>query len=77
MFTLDNNEYELEPSDYVLRVKAFGKEQCINALMGANLPESFNYFILGDVFMRRYYTFFNKDKDLLGLYDTRNFDIIM
>jgi hypothetical protein len=45
--------------------------------MGANLPESFNYFILGDVFMRRYYTFFNKDKDLLGLYDTRNFDIIM
>lgn len=77
LFTLDNNEYELEPADYVLRVKTFGREQCFNALMGVNMPESFNYFILGDVFMRRYYTYFNKDKDLLGLYDTQKFDQIM
>ena len=54
-----------------------GREQCFNALMGVNMPETFNYFILGDVFIRRYYTYFNKDKDLLGLYDTLNFDQIM
>ncbi len=44
--------------------------------MGAELPEDFNYFILGDLFMRRYYTFFNKDKDIVGFYDTKKFDFI-
>lgn len=58
-FTFDDLEYELSPQDYVLRVQAFGATECLNGLMAAKLPEGFNYFILGDVFMRRYYTFFD------------------
>ena len=76
IFNFDSNEYELEPQDYVLRVKALGKESCVMALMGADLPESFNYFSLGDVFMRRYYTFFNKEKDQLGFFDTKKLPVI-
>jgi hypothetical protein len=75
-FTLDNFEYELEPNDYVLQVKLFGITECILALMPADLPKDFNYFILGDVFMRRYYTYFDKSNDRLGFYDVKNFKAI-
>jgi len=40
-------------------------------LMSAELPPGFNYVILGDVFMRRYYTHFDKGNDLVGFYDTQ------
>lgn len=68
-FTIDDVEYELSPSDYVLKINAFGISECVLGLMPVDLPESFNYFILGDLFMRRYYTYFDQNNDRLGFYD--------
>jgi len=70
-FMFEDHEYELVPDDYVLKVKAFGMTECVLALMAMDLKEDFNYFILGDVFMRRYYTFFDKSNDRLGFYDVQ------
>ncbi len=75
-FTFDDHEYDLEPSDYVLKVSAFGITQCVLGLMPANLPVGFDYFILGDLFMRRYYSFFNKEHNRLGFYDARELNTI-
>jgi cathepsin D len=75
-FVFDGIEYELEPNDYVLQVKAFGITECLLSLMPADMPEGFNYLILGDVFMRRYYTFFDKNTDRLGFYDVHKLNSI-
>ena len=69
----DDTDYELLSSDYVLEISAFGVKQCVCALMSANMPEGFNYLILGDAFMRRYYTYFDKNNDQVGFYDTQKF----
>ncbi len=73
-FTFDDTEYVLEPQDYVIKVQAFGMSQCVNGVMPAQLPEGFNYIILGDVFMRRYYTHFDKGNNRVGFYDTNKFE---
>lgn len=76
LFTFDSVEYELEPADYVLKVSAFGLTECVMAFMPAELPAGFNYFILGDVFMRRYYTYFDKNNNRLGFYDARKLNVV-
>ncbi|TNV77333.1 hypothetical protein FGO68_gene11305 [Halteria grandinella] len=69
--TLDETRYDIDPSDYVLRVKVLEIEQCVMGIMPAEMPEDFKYIIFGDIFMRRYYTHFDKNEDRLGFYDAR------
>lgn len=68
---IDGIEYPLDPIDYVLRIMKDGQEQCVVAIMPAIMPESFKYVILGDVFMRRYYSYFDVNQDKVGFIDTR------
>lgn len=75
IFTIDDIEYVLEPQDYVIKVTLLGTSQCVIGIMPAQLPPGFNYVILGDVFMRRYYTHFDKSNDRVGFYDTKKFDV--
>ena len=58
-FTIDSQEYPLAPSDYVLQVEQLGQKQCLLGIQSMDFPEGFNYFIIGDVFMRRYPSYFN------------------
>ena len=37
--------------------------------MGSDFPAGFNYFILGDLFMRRYYSYFDKNNNRVGFID--------
>jgi len=58
-FTIDSTVYTLEPKDYVLEVDADGQRQCIMGISSMVFPEGFNYIIFGDVFMRKYPSYFN------------------
>lgn len=65
-FVIDSTEYVLSSREYVLEVDDSGDRACMLAIMGQDFPEGFNYFILGDSFMRKYYTYFDKNNDRVG-----------
>lgn len=67
-FTFDAQEYVLTPADYVLKETVMSNTQCIMGIMGADLPDDFNYVIVGDVFMRPYPTKFNRDDNTVTFY---------
>merc|ERR1712100_868175 len=54
-FTIDETAYTLKATDYVLNIQG----QCLLGIQSMAFPEGFNYFILGDVFMRKYPSYFN------------------
>lgn len=56
-FTIDAHDYVLDPKDYVLNAGG----ACLLGIQSMDFPAGFNYFILGDVFMRRYPSFFSLD----------------
>lgn len=56
-FTIDETAYTLTAHDYVLQVQ----NECLLGVQSMAFPEGFNYFILGDVFMRKYPSYFNLD----------------
>jgi len=65
-FTIDNVDYVLTADDYVVKITDMGITECMMGVMGSAFPPSFNYFILGDVFMRKYYSFFDKENNRVG-----------
>jgi hypothetical protein len=66
MFTLDDVTYTLSAEDYILKITDAGITECAMGIMGTDFPVYFNYFILGDVFMRKYWTFFDKEANRVG-----------
>jgi cathepsin D len=57
---IDKKQYTVPPSMYILKVTQFGQTQCIVGIMGLNFPPSFGEtVILGDVFIKYYYTHFD------------------
>ncbi len=66
-FIFDGVTYSLSPRDYVLEITLLGTTQCMAGVMGAELPPNFPYLIIGDVFMRKYYTHFDYDNQRVGI----------
>lgn len=66
--TFDSIDYVLTPSDYVLKETVLTSTECIMGIMGADLPADFKYVIVGDVFMRKYPTKFNKNDSTVTFY---------
>jgi hypothetical protein len=58
-FTIDGHAYVLTPNDYVLKVTQSGVTECLLGVQSMDFPAGFNYFIMGDVFMRKYPAYFN------------------
>jgi hypothetical protein len=60
-FSFDSNtEFELQGDDYLLKDLKSGL--CIPLI----LPSEFDLWILGDVFLRQYYTVFDMDSKRIG-----------
>ena len=66
--TFDSIDYVLTADDYVLKETILSQTQCIMGIMGADLPADFKYVIVGDVFMRKFPTKFNKDDSTVTFY---------
>jgi len=61
-FTIDGVEYSLAGSDLVIQAS----NVCLFAMMGMDIPAPGPQWILGDVFMRRWYTVFDMGEERIG-----------
>jgi hypothetical protein len=58
-FTIDGTAYTLTPDEYALKVSLAGQTECLLGIQSMVFPAGFDYFIFGDVFMRKYPSYFN------------------
>lgn len=63
-FTLDGTNFTISAFDYILEVQG----SCISAIFGLDMPERIGPLaILGDAFLRRYYSIYDLGDNKVGL----------
>lgn len=62
-FTLAGKDFDLEPEFYVLKIEEQGQTFC---QLGMQAMDQLGLWILGDPFLRKYYTVFDRANDRVG-----------
>lgn len=76
-FVFDGDAYSVTPKEYLLTITEEGVEpvyhhskkvlQCVGAFSSLDFENMDHYYILGDIFLTRYYSVFDKGKRRIGL----------
>ena len=65
--TINSVTYTMGPSDYVLQITSGSQTECINGFMSTTFPAQLaNTLILGDLWIRKYYTLFDFGNKQVG-----------
>jgi cathepsin D len=64
--TISGVDFTLSGSDMILKVSSDGVDVCISTVIGLDLPGHPDYMILGDVFLRRFYSEFDGEGKRVG-----------
>ncbi|BGP33842.1 aspartic proteinase precursor [Rhodotorula toruloides] len=65
-FTFGGKDFSLDPKDYILEAQG----TCISPFMGLDLP-GLNVWIIGDVFLRKFYSVYDLKRNAVGLAKSR------
>jgi len=66
-FVINGVDYVLTPEQYILNITSEGKSECLSGFVGLDIPTPPGpLWILGDVFIRNFYTVFDMGNKQLG-----------
>merc|ERR1719341_1009856 len=68
-FTINGKAYPLSGKDYVLQETEMGETICMSGFMGMDIQDGM--WILGDIFMGRYYTVFDFENKQVGFAEAK------
>jgi len=64
---IDGTQYELDASEWVWQIEEKGQTMCMSGFMAMDMPANMgDMLILGDIFIRKYYTHFDFGNNRVG-----------
>jgi len=73
VFNIGNDEYVLEPKDFILKFEEEDGAECVLAVSSMGDNENLqDTWILGDIFLKKYYSIYDMDNLQVGFAQAKN-----